>query len=101
MTDQSNQTPKATEQLEVAAKDVVGRVQNLIEQGNVRRLILRDKDARVLLDIPLTAGVVVGGALTVANPILMLITGAIAAYTRVTIEVVRDGDAPVEEKSKH
>ena len=50
------------EQLEVAGSQVVDRVRQLIDEGNVRRLILRNTEGRVLLEIPLTAGVAVGGS---------------------------------------
>jgi hypothetical protein len=52
-----------TEQIEIAASDLVDRTKELIGEGNVRRLIIRNQDDEVLLEVPLTAGVVVGGAL--------------------------------------
>ncbi len=45
-----------TEQLEVAGNQLVDRVKELIEQGNVRRLIIRGPEGRVMLEVPLTVG---------------------------------------------
>ena len=46
-----------TEQIDLAASELVGRIKELIAEGNVRRLIIRNQDDEVLLEVPLTAGV--------------------------------------------
>jgi hypothetical protein len=53
-----------TEQIEIAASELVDRTKELIEEGNVRRLIIRNPDDKVLLEVPLTTGVAVGGVVT-------------------------------------
>lgn len=92
------------EQLEVAGNQVVDRVRQLIEEGNVRRLILRNTEGRVLLEIPLTAGVAVGGAVFWLNPLLAGLGAIAALLARVSIEIVREEpDAivqDVKEKAK-
>jgi hypothetical protein len=67
-----------TERIEVAGNELVGRVKKLLEEGNVRRLIIRTPNDDFRLEIPLTAGVAVGGALTVLAPVLAAL-GALAA----------------------
>ena len=81
------------EQIEVAGGQVVDRVRGLVEEGNVRRLILRNPEGRVLLEIPLTAGVAVGGALLWLNPLLAGLGAIAALIARVTIEIVREEPA--------
>ena len=78
------------EQLEVAGNQVVDRVRQLIDEGNVRRLILRNPEGRVLLEIPLTAGVAVGGAVFWLNPLLAGLGAIAALLARVSIEIVRE-----------
>jgi hypothetical protein len=78
-----------TEQIEIAASDLVDRTKELIEEGNVRRLIIRNQDDEVLMEVPLTAGVVVGGAVTIVAPVLAALGALAALLTRVKIEVVR------------
>jgi Domain of unknown function (DUF4342) len=46
-----------TKQTEIAASDLVDRTKKLIEEGNVRRLIIRNEEDEVLMEVPLTAGV--------------------------------------------
>jgi hypothetical protein len=81
---------KVNEQLEVAGNQVVDRVKDLIQEGNVRRLILRNTEGRVLLEIPLTAGVAVGGAVLWMNPLLAGLGAIAALIARINIEIVRD-----------
>ena len=79
-----------TEQIEIAASDLVDRTKELIEEGNVRRIIIRNQDDEVLLEVPLTAGVVVGGAVTIVAPVLAALGALAALLTHVKIEVVRE-----------
>lgn len=77
------------EEIEVAGGQLVERVKEIIGEGNVRRLIIRNADGNVLLEIPLTAGVVVGGALTLFYPLLAALGAMAALVAKVKIEVVR------------
>jgi hypothetical protein len=79
-----------TEQIEIAASDLVDRTKELIDEGNVRRIIIRNEDDEVLMEVPLTAGVVVGGAVTIVAPVLAALGALAALLTHVKIEVVRD-----------
>src|SRR5919107_2625976 len=78
-----------TEHIEIAASDLVDRTKELIEEGNVRRIIIRNEEDEVLLEVPLTAGVVVGGAVTIVAPGLAALGALAALLTHVKIEVVR------------
>jgi len=78
-----------TEHIEIAGSELVERTKEIIEEGNVRRLIIRNQDDDVLLEVPLTAGVVVGGAVTIVAPVLAALGALAALLTHVKIEVVR------------
>lgn len=92
------------EELEVAGSQLVERVRELIEEGNVRRLIIRNGDGRTLLEIPLTFGVVAGSALLVFYPVLAGLAAIGGLVGRIRIEVQREEpDAivqDVKEKAK-
>ena len=63
MTEPSKQEGRTwTEEIEINAGELVDRVKKLIEEGNVRRLIIRKPNDEILLEVPLTAGVAVGVA---------------------------------------
>jgi len=74
-----------TEELSVAAGDVLNKVQELLHEGNVTRIIVKDEQGKLLLEIPATVGVV--GAILAP---WMAALGVIAAIaTRCTIVVER------------
>lgn len=72
-----------TEEFRVSGGEVVDKIKELIHEGNIRRIILKNEEGRILIEVPLTLGVV-GAALM---PVLAAI-GAIAALAaRMTIVV--------------
>jgi hypothetical protein len=87
-----------TEELTVTGSELVERIKKLVAEGNVRRLIIRKPDGESLLEIPLTAGVVAGGAVTIMAPVLAAVGALAALLTEFKIEVIRtdeqdpDGD---------
>lgn len=105
MSDNDNQiTPKESqgrtfnEELEVAGNQLVERVKELIEEGNVRRLIIRNPEGRTLLEIPLTFGAVAGGALVIFfGPVLAALAVIGALVARIKIEIVRDEPEMIEQ----
>jgi hypothetical protein len=78
-----------TEQFTVSADDVTKKVKELVHEGNVSRIIVKNEDGKSLLEIPVTAGVV--GVLLAP---WLAAAGAIAALaTKCTIVVVRKTEA--------
>ncbi|HTI65406.1 MAG TPA: DUF4342 domain-containing protein [Gemmatimonadaceae bacterium] len=63
-----------THRIRVRGEELLGKVRELIHEGNTRRIIVIGDDGTTLLEIPLTAGIVG----TVMAPALVAI-GAIAA----------------------
>ena len=88
------------EEFEIAGRNAVARVQDLIEEGNIRRLIIKNQEDKVLLEIPLTAGVAVGTGALVFAPFYAAVGVAVALFTKVKIEVIRNvSELPVSEKT--
>jgi len=77
------------EEIEVTGNQLVERVKEIIAEGNVRRLIIRNAENDIMLEIPLTAGVVVGGALTLFYPLLAALGALAALVVKVKVEVIR------------
>ena len=63
-----------TEEFRVDGEELLRKVKNLINEGNIRRVIIKDKEGKVIFEIPLTFGVV--GALIAPQ---LAAIGAIAA----------------------
>jgi hypothetical protein len=73
------------EEVSISGEKLVSTVKEIIRQGNVRRIGVRNRDGETLFEIPLTLGVV--GALLLPTAAAL---GAIAALvTECTIVVER------------
>ncbi len=80
-----------TEEHRVSGEGLVAKVKELIHEGNVRRIIVKNDEGRTLLEIPLTVGVV--GA--VFLPVLVAL-GAIAALAKSYTLVVEKQEPETE-----
>lgn len=78
-----------TEEFVIKAGDLVDKVKELIESGNVRRIIIRNADDHILMEIPLTAGVAVGGALTIFAPVLVALSAMAALLADIKVQIIR------------
>lgn len=83
--------------MEIAGDQLVGRVRDLITEGNVRRLIIRKSDGDVLLEVPLSAGLAVDGVTTFFAPVLVALGAMAALIASFKVEVVRRPDKETEE----
>ena len=63
-----------TEQFRISGDELLAKVRELVHEGNVRRIIIRNDQGNPLVELPLTVGVI-GAALL---PVLAAV-GAIAA----------------------
>lgn len=75
-----------TEEFKVNGEDLLKKVKDVIKEGNVRRLTVRDKEGKDLIVLPLTLGVV-GIALA---PVLAAVGAIAALVTECTIVVERE-----------
>ncbi len=74
-----------TEELKVSGEGLVAKVKELVHEGNIRRITIKNEEGKVLVEFPLTLGVV--GALLV--PTLAAIGAVAALVTNCTIVVER------------
>jgi len=49
---------KTYEEFKIKGEDLLSKFKQLIAEGNVRRIIIKDKDNKTIIEIPLTIGVV-------------------------------------------
>ena len=82
----------AINEIKVAGSQLVDRVRDLIEEGNVRRIVIRRGD-KTLLEIPLTVGVGAGAAAVLVSPVLAALGAFAALVSEITIVVEREDDA--------
>lgn len=78
------------EEFTVSGGQALDKVKEVIAEGNVRRVFIKNNDGKVLLEVPLTAGVAVTAVTAMIAPALVAI-GAVAAFVaQVTIGVERE-----------
>lgn len=75
-----------TETFELKGEDLVKKFKELIHEGNVRRIIIKDKTGKTLIEFPLTIGVV--GALIA--PVLAAVGAVAALVSECSITVERE-----------
>lgn len=74
------------EDFKVKGDDLIAKVKELIHEGNVRRLLIKDKDGKTIIELPLTV-TAVG---VVFAPMLAAVGAVAALVAECTITVVRE-----------
>ena len=83
---------EAIQEIKLAGNQLVDKVRELIEEGNVRRIVIK-KEERVLFELPMTVGVGAGAAAVLISPVLAALGAVAALVTDVTLVVERDEEA--------
>lgn len=86
-TTNENKTSTTEETFKVNGDELVRRVKEIISEGNVRRITIKDKNGKEIIVLPLTVGVV--GA--VFAPALAAVGAIAALITECTITVEKEG----------
>jgi hypothetical protein len=79
-------TQEYQEEIKVSGEELISKVKQLVKEGNVRRLIVKDKDGKILVELPLTVGVVG----VILAPVLAAVGAIAALVTECSIIVVRE-----------
>ena len=88
--DKKNGWKTFTEEIEVTGQQLLETVNQLIREGNVRKLNIKSESGDVFLSVPLTGGAVAGGIIVLGAPWLALIAGVAGLLAKVKLEVVRN-----------
>jgi hypothetical protein len=81
-----------TEEFRVKGEELLAKIKQLVHEGNIRRIIIKDKDGKVLIEFPLTFGVV---GLVLA-PTLAAVGALAALVTEATVMVEKEVIPPSE-----
>ena len=80
------------EEIHVRGRDLVDKVRELIHEGNVQRIVVKDEHGNTFVEIPVTVAAV--GA--ILAPLLAAIGAISALVAKFTIVVVRSEPKPPE-----
>lgn len=81
------ETNNRTEEFQINGDEVIAKLKELLHEGNIRRISIKNEEGKTLIDIPLTVSVV--GLLLAPQ---LAAVGAIAALvTKCTLVVEKSG----------
>ncbi len=89
------------EEFQVSGDALVSKIKELLHEGNIRRLVIKNEEGKTLIEIPLTVGVV--GALLLPVWAAIGAIAALAANLTIVVEKVTPvpgapaGEKPPEE----
>ncbi len=78
----------STEEIKAQGEQVVSKVKELVHQGNVRRISVKNEQGKTIVDIPLTLGVV--GALLVPQLAALGVVVALLGNCRLVVERIEE-----------
>ncbi len=74
----------AHEEHKVSGERLVARAKELIQEGNVRRIIVKNEQGQTIMELPLTVGVV--GAILLPALVALGAVAALAAHYTLVVE---------------
>lgn len=77
-----------SEEFKITGDALVAKVKELIHEGNVRRIIIKNEESRTLIEIPLNVGVIGGVIGAAIFPVIVALgaIGAMVAHLTLIIE---------------
>lgn len=84
------------QEFKVTGENLLKKVRSLIDEGNIRRIIIKDEKGNKFLELPITIGIL--GA--IAAPVLVAVGAVAALATKFQIEVVRKESPKKKKPSK-
>lgn len=76
-----------TEEFKVEGEKLIAKIKEILHEGNIRRVIIKDKEGKIVMEVPMTIGVV--GVLIAPQ---LAAIGAIAALLTEATIVVEKAD---------
>ena len=84
---------KKSSDIIVKGNELTAFIKRMINKGNVRRIIIKKSSGKKVLEIPLSAGVGLGGLFLVMAPVILAISSVAAWFAKYRIEVIHADDA--------
>lgn len=82
-------------EFKVKGEELLAKIRQLIHEGNIRRIIIKDQKGSVFMEIPLTVGLVGVAVL----PVLAAVGAIAALMSEFTIEVIAREDKDNEQET--
>lgn len=76
------------EEFKVSGEALVDKIKELVHEGNIRRIIIKDKSDHMLIDVPLTVGVI--GVLLAPQLAAIGAIAALVSNATIVVEIVEE-----------
>jgi len=86
-----NEKPQK-ESFTVSGDDLLKKIKDLINEGNIRRIIIKNKSGKTIIELPLNIGLVGAVLAPMLTPMLAAVGAVAALVTECTITVERKVD---------
>ena len=88
----------SSEEFKISGDLLVGKIKELIHEGNIRRIIIKNEEGNTLMEIPMTVGVIGGVVSAAFFPVIAAIgvIGAMVAHLTLVIER-QESDEPQDD----
>ena len=83
-------------EFKVSGEDLLKKVKEIVKEGNVRRILIKNDKGETFVEIPVTIGIL--GAL--AAPIFVAVGAVAALATKFTVEVVKTDEKKPKKTTK-
>ncbi len=80
-------------EFKVKSQELLQKIEELIREGNIRRIIIKDGDGKTFIEIPLTVGVIG----VIAAPIVAAVGALAGVVANFTVEVIKREDTDTAE----
>jgi hypothetical protein len=80
-----------TEEFQVSGDKLVAKIKELVHEGNVRRISIKNEEGRTLVELPLTLGVV--GAILAPQLAAIGAIAALVTHCTIVVEKVEEQDS--------
>jgi hypothetical protein len=77
----------------ISGKELLDKIEELIREGNIRRIVVKDSDGKTYIEIPLTIGII--GAL--AAPVIAALGAIAGVIAKFSVEIIRKENGDVVE----
>lgn len=94
--DQSDDQTSGREKYKVSGDKVIAKIKELLHEGNVRHVVIKNEEGRTLIEFPVSFGL--AGALLL--PVWAAVGAIAAIVTQCTIEIERTTDEEESEEDE-
>ncbi|MEO1352202.1 MAG: DUF4342 domain-containing protein [Cyanobacteria bacterium J06635_15] len=99
---ETNDQEKVTvEEFKVSGDALVAKIKELIHQGNIRRIIIKNQNGHTLIEIPMTVGVIGGAIGAVIFPVVAAVAVIGAMVTHLTVVIERQASSQSSDSEDH